>query len=128
MLARSFVGDRRLLHFSSGIVVCAKLALTSQEQERGLMFLESLGDNDGMLFEYKQPGALSFWMKNTLIPLSIAFIDYSGTCTGTIVDIQNMEPNSLQLHRAPKLVRAGLEVNHGWFERQGVQVGDQINW
>lgn len=125
---RAFVANRRLLYFPNGDYVHAQLATTYQAQERGLMFLESLGDNDGMLFEYKQPEALSFWMKNTLIPLSIAFIAYKGTRTGVIVDIQHMEPNSLEPHRTFDLVRASLEVNRGWFDQCSIKVGDQVIW
>ena len=127
MIVRAFVQGKRFLHFyPRSVVLCARLALTPSQQERGLMFLETLDDNDGMLFEYKQPGELSFWMKNTLIPLSIAFIDYNDEQSGTIIDIQDMEPKSSQLHKAPSAVQAALEVNRGWFEKHNIQVGDQV--
>ena len=94
------------------------------EQARGLMNRTTLGENRGMLFVYPQERELSFWMKNTLIPLSIAFIDSESR----IKDIQDMKPLD---DEPPSYVSAdpaqyALEVNRGFFEERGVKVGDRI--
>jgi uncharacterized membrane protein (UPF0127 family) len=128
MLVRSFVNNYRFLHFADGAVISAQLARTSQQQQKGLMFVEQLPDNEGMLFEYNQPQALSFWMKNTPLPLSVAFIDYVEPRLGTIVDIQHMEPYSLMSHRSSKFVHAALEVKQGWFQQHNIHSGDYITW
>ncbi|MCX5910226.1 MAG: DUF192 domain-containing protein [Deltaproteobacteria bacterium] len=96
---------------------------TEEQKARGLMFRESLGEDEGMLFVYGREEFLSFWMKNTRIPLSIAFMD----AKGRIVDIQEMEPFSLETHRSAYPAVYALEVNQGWFQRNGVQVGDRVN-
>ena len=76
-----------------------------------------------MLFIYPVPGPLSFWMKDTKIPLSIAFIDE----TGCILSIQKMVPMQIEeRYRSPKPVRYALEVNRGWFAKHDIAVGDVI--
>ena len=93
-------------------------------QSRGLMFRKSLSENEGMLFDFKEPGIYSFWMKNTLIPLSIAFLDERGEIT----KIEAMTPNdTVRFHRSPIGTRYGLEVNEGWFKRHNVRVGDKVS-
>jgi uncharacterized membrane protein (UPF0127 family) len=94
------------------------------ERARGLMYRTALGVNRGMLFVYPDERELSFWMKNTLIPLSIAFIDSERR----IVDIQDMKPLD---DKPPSYVSAdpaqyALEVNQGFFEKRGVKVGDRV--
>jgi len=94
------------------------------ERARGLMYRKALGVNRGMLFVYPEEQELSFWMKNTLIPLSIAFIDSERR----IVDIQDMKPLD---DEPPSYVSAdpaqyALEVNQGFFEEKGVKVGDRV--
>ena len=94
------------------------------ERARGLMYRTALGVNRGMLFVYPEEQKLSFWMRNTLIPLSIAFIDSELR----IVDIQDMRPLD---DEPPSYVSSGpaqyaLEVNQGFFEKRGVKVGDRV--
>ena len=94
------------------------------EQARGLMDRTTLGENRGMLFVYPQERELSFWMKNTLIPLSIAFIDSESR----IKDIQDMKPLD---DKPPHYVSAepaqyALEVNQGFFDERDVRVGDRV--
>ena len=94
------------------------------ERARGLMYRTALGVNRGMLFVFPEEQKLTFWMKNTLIPLSIAFIDSELR----IVDIQDMRPLD---DEPPSYVSSGpaqyaLEVNQGFFERRGVKVGDRV--
>lgn len=99
-----------------------KVARSEEEQARGLMFRERLGWNEGMLFVYDREEILSFWMKNTPLPLAIAFIDRRGK----IVDIQEMEPFSLRVHYSAFPAQYALEVNRGWFQKNGIGVGDGI--
>jgi uncharacterized membrane protein (UPF0127 family) len=108
-----------------------ELARTSQEHEVGLMFREYLPPDSGMLFVYQFQAREAYWMYNTLIPLSIAWIDRDGT----IVDIQDMprlnDPSNVQeasQHTYPPAAPYwyALEVNQGWFVQHGVGVGQQI--
>lgn len=96
-----------------------EVARSEQEKSRGLMFRKKLGENEGMLFVYGEEEILSFWMKNTPIPLSIAFINKSGR----IVDIQDMEPFSLKTHVSAYPAQFALEVNRGWFKQNGIGIG-----
>ena len=105
-----------------GRKIRVEVARTEDEKARGLMFRESLGKDEGMLFVYDQEELLTFWMKNTPIPLSIAFIDRKGK----IVDIQDMEPFSLETHTSAYPARYALEMNRGWFAREGIKVGDLV--
>ena len=88
----------------------------------GLMNRDALGSDDGMLFIFPQEQILSFWMKNTLIPLSIAFIKIDGR----IVQINSMKPYSLDSHFSHEKVKYALEMNDGWFTKHGVDVGDLV--
>lgn len=97
----------------------AEVARSAAEQGRGLMYRRKMAENVGMLFVYESEERLSFWMKNTFLPLSIAFIDDDGT----IVHIENMQPQTTATHRSPKAVRYALEMNQGWFEQRGIAVG-----
>ena len=100
----------------------AEVARTEAEKGRGLMFRQKLGKNEGMLFVYEKEERLSFWMKNTPIPLSIAFLDKSGL----IVDIQDMVPFSLQTRVSAFPAQYALEVNQGWFKTNEIFPGDQV--
>jgi uncharacterized protein len=108
-----------------------QLARTPAEHERGLMFVDVLPPDSGMLFVYQAQAQEAYWMYNTLIPLSIAFIDRDGT----IVDIQDMarldDPSDSQLASRFTYPPAApywyaLEVNQGWFVQHGVGVGQQM--
>jgi uncharacterized membrane protein (UPF0127 family) len=96
-----------------------ELARTADEKAMGLMFRNELDDGEGMLFIFEQDQIMSFWMKNTTIPLSIAFIN-SG---GRIIDIKDMTPLSLSSVRSSRSVRYALEAPQGWFERSSITVG-----
>jgi uncharacterized membrane protein (UPF0127 family) len=96
-----------------------ELARTTDEKAKGLMFRKKLDDGEGMLFIFEQDQIMSFWMKNTTIPLSIAFIS-SG---GRVIDIKDMSPLSLSTVRSSRSVRYALEAPQGWFERSGIAVG-----
>ena len=99
-----------------------ELARTPAERSRGLMSREELAEDGGMLFIFSGDTKAGFWMKDTLIPLSIAFI----AADGTILDVQEMEPLSEDKHRPPAPYRYALEVNQGWFEEQGFGTGDRV--
>ncbi len=105
------------------VPVRVEIADTNTEQERGLKERTELAENAGMLFVFPQEHQPSFFMKDTLIPLSVAFIDTEGY----IVDIQDMQPLDLTQHRSPKPVKYALEVNQGFFEERGIQVGNRVD-
>lgn len=89
---------------------------------RGLMFRESLAPDHGMLFLFPQPHQPCFWMKNTYVPLTVAFIDERGT----IISLADMQPESLDTHCAPAPIRYALEMEQGWFARHGAKPGTQV--
>jgi uncharacterized membrane protein (UPF0127 family) len=100
----------------------AELADTPETLREGLMDRDRLADGDGMLFVLGDPDIYCFWMKNTRIPLSIAFMD----AAGRIESIQDMQPQSLDPHCPVRPVVAALEMNQGWFGRAGVRAGDRV--
>lgn len=102
--------------------IVAEIARTPGERELGLMFRKDLPDGRGMLFVFESDERLSFWMKNTFVPLSIAYI----ASDGTIREILDMEPRSLAPVPSQHSVRYALEVPRGWFGRAGVRVGDPV--
>jgi uncharacterized membrane protein (UPF0127 family) len=111
------------VRLTAGIhVVNAELATTPQEREIGLMMRQSMAANDGMLFVFERPGQQCFWMKNTLIPLSIAFV----ADDGSIVNIDDMAPQTLDSHCSAKPVRFVLEMNQGWFAKRGIKPGFRL--
>jgi len=102
--------------------VALEIAQTDADRQRGLMGRPSMPTDQGMLFVFPQATRGGFWMRDTLIPLSIAFIQDDGT----IVDIQNMQPLDETPHVPPRPYRFALEVNQGWFAANGVKPGDQF--
>lgn len=107
------VGGRRVI---------AEVAADDETRSRGLMFRQRLAPDHGMLFVFPEAMQACFWMKNTPLPLSIAFID----SRGTIINLSDMQPQSLDSHcpLAPALY--ALEMEQGWFARNGVRPGAQI--
>ncbi|WP_020611713.1 DUF192 domain-containing protein [Sediminispirochaeta bajacaliforniensis] len=100
-----------------------EIADDQQERVKGLMFREKLSEDRGMIFVFEHDQLLGFWMKNTEIPLSIAYLDGSGT----IVDILPMIPHDLQPVYSSRSVRYAIELNRGAFEAAGVREGDHID-
>ena len=100
----------------------AEVADSPTERARGLMMRKSLAPNSGMLFVFPQPAVHCFWMKNTLIPLTIAFLDGDGT----IVTLADMQPHDETSHCPERAVRYALEMEQGWFARRGMKAGDRI--
>jgi len=108
---------------NSGIhVIKAEVANNEAQREQGLMFREKMGTNEGMVFVFDGPVGACMWMKNTLLPLSVAFID----ADGKIVNIEDMKPQTLDSHCAKKLVRYALEMNLGWFKQKNIKPGSVI--
>lgn len=101
-----------------------EVARTEGDRARGLMERKSLGKNEGMLFIFEEEGYHGFWMKNTLLPLSIAFM----TKEGKIVSITDMKPLDLSVHNPPKAILYALEMNKGWFAANGIKAGDIIRF
>jgi uncharacterized membrane protein (UPF0127 family) len=104
------------------VTITAEIARTDEERSQGLMHRKNLPDGEGMLFIFDRDQQLSFWMKNTLIPLSIAFI----ASDGRIIEIRNMQPHDETPVRSSRSVRYALEVPQGWFTRAGVTPGDIV--
>lgn len=99
-----------------------EVARSAAERSRGLSLRDNLPENRGMLFVFSGDTTAGFWMRDTSIPLSIAFI----AAGGIILDVQKMEPLSTELHRPPEPYRYALEVNRGWFGRHGFGTGDRV--
>ena len=101
----------------------AQLAVTPQQRQIGLMFRASMPNHEGMLFVFEDASPQCFWMRNTLIPLSIAFL----ADDGTVVNLADMKPQSDDSHCSAKPVRYALEMNQGWFTKRGVKPGTRIS-
>jgi uncharacterized protein len=107
------------------VVVHVEVAETDAERERGLMGRQELPADSGMAFVFPEDTTASFWMKNTLIPLSIAFYDDAGRIV-RILDMQPCRADPCPLYDPEVAYRGALEVNGGAFNRWGVQVGDRL--
>ncbi len=111
------------IKLTAGIhVINAEMATTPEQREIGLMFRPTMGANEGMLFTFDRPGQQCFWMKNTLIPLSAAFV----ADDGSIVNVEAMKPRTLDPHCSTQPVRFVLEMNDGWFARRGIKPGAKL--
>jgi len=109
---------------SAGIhLIQAEVAISDAERAQGLMFREKMGQNEGMVFRFNTPNQVCMWMKNTLLPLSVAFIDEAGSIT----NIEEMEPQTLDAHCASKPARYALEMNKGWFKKKNIKAGSKIS-
>lgn len=102
--------------------VSAEIAVHPEERNRGLMFRESLPEDHGMLFVFPEETVLRFWMRNTPLPLSIAYADAGGT----IVRIADLEPHDERAVSSVRPARYALEMTRGWFAEHGVYPGDRI--
>ena len=103
-------------------LIRAEVARTPQQTSTGMMFRREMGANEGMLFVFNDLEPRCFWMKNTLLPLSIAFIDDDGRIT----DLADMQPLSEQNHCSSRAVRFALEMNQGWFAKRGIKPGFKL--
>lgn len=105
-------------------IVYVEVASTREKRMLGLMYRDKLDKDHGMLFIYPQEQILSFWMKNTKIPLSIAFIGPDGTIT----QIESMFPKSLISHKSKDKVRYALEMEKGWFKKNNIRAGNKVSF
>ena len=106
----------------SGYEIAAEVAHNQLSRSQGLMYRESLEENTGMLFVFPGSGYYSMWMKNTYIPLSVAFIDVRGV----ILNIAEMQPETLTSHDAAGMAKYALEMNKGWFAARKITAGAQV--
>ena len=108
---------------AGNVTLTVELALTPAQREQGLMYRKELKDGEGMLFVFQSDQVLSFWMKNTFVPLSIAYISHDGR----ILEVFDMQPQNLDPVRSSRSVRYALEVPQGWFSRVGLGPGDKLD-
>jgi len=122
-LAQSAAQKLPSIPLSAGMhLIQAELARKPEERAIGLMHRTAMGANEGMLFVFEEPATQCFWMKNTLIPLSIAFL----ADDGSVVNIEDMKPQALDSHCSARPVRYALEMNQGWFAKRGFKAGSKV--
>jgi len=112
------VRQLRISHHTFSVEV----AHTEPARVQGLMFRQSLGENDGMLFVFSHPERYSMWMMNTDIPLSVAFLDEQGV----ILNIADMIPRTATAHSSAGAAKYALEMNLGWFAARNIKPGQRI--
>ena len=126
LCAQAFEGPQLNLHrikISAGMhQIDTQLAMTPIERQIGLMNRPAMPAHEGMLFVFEQPTKQCFWMKNTLLPLTAAFV----ADDGTIVNLEDMKPETLESHCSKKEVRYVLEMNQGWFAKRGIKAGSKL--
>ena len=103
-------------------LIDAQVAASDATRATGLMFRKEMPQTEGMLFVFEQPIVQCFWMKNTLLPLTIAFV----ADDGTIVNLADMKPQTTDSHCSTKPVRYVLEMNQGWFGKKGLKAGFKL--
>lgn len=113
---------QRVKLFAGMNVIDAQLALTPEQRQIGLMLRKDMPQHEGMLFVFEQPSQQCFWMKNTLLPLTAAFV----TDDGTIVNLADMKPQTMDSHCSAQPVRYVLEMNQGWFAKKGIKAGSRL--
>ena len=99
-----------------------QLALTPEQHQIGLMYRTDMPQGEGMLFVFPNPSKQCFWMKNTLLPLTAAFV----ADDGSIVNLEDMKPQTTDSHCSLKPVRYVLEMNQGWFAKKGLKAGSKL--
>jgi uncharacterized protein len=104
-------------------LIDTQVAATNEQRATGLMFRKNMPQNEGMLFVFEQPSVQCFWMKNTFLPLTAAFV----ADDGTIVNLVDMKPLSLDSHCSTQPVRFVLEMNQGWFAKKGLKAGFKLS-
>ncbi len=106
----------------NGNKIYAEVADTNAKKIQGLMYRKKMDENKGMIFLYKESQYMNFWMKNTYIPLSIAYIDENFK----ILEIYDMKPKDETSISSKNKVKYALEVNKGWYKKKGIKIGDSI--
>mgnify|MGYP001613399258 FL=1 len=111
------------IKISAGMhLIDTQVASSPEQREIGLMFRKNMPMAEGMLFAFEQAGVQCFWMKNTLLPLTAAFV----ADDGTIVNLADMKPQSTDSHCSARPVRFVLEMNQGWFAKKGIKAGFKL--
>ena len=111
------------VQISAGMhLIDVQVAATDAQRATGLMFRQQMPQTEGMLFVFDRPGQQCFWMKNTLLPLTAAFV----ADDGTIVNLADMKPQTTDSHCSTAPVRYVLEMNQGWFARKGLKAGFKL--
>jgi len=100
----------------------AQVAHTPDQRAVGLMFRKEMPQHEGMLFVFEQPSQQCFWMRNTLLPLTAAFV----ADDGTVVNLADMKPQTTDSHCSTRPVRYVLEMNQGWFAKKGIKPGMKL--
>lgn len=103
-------------------LINVQVAATNEQRATGLMFRKEMPTSEGMLFIFEQPSSQCFWMKNTLLPLTAAFV----ADDGTIVNLADMKPQTTNSHCSTQPVRYVLEMNQGWFAKRGIKPGSRL--
>lgn len=103
-------------------VMDVQVASTPEQRQTGLMFRKEMPQHEGMIFVFEHPAQQCFWMKNTLLPLTAAFV----ADDGTIVNLADMKPRTTEPHCSTKPVRYVLEMNKGWFAKKGIKAGTRL--
>jgi hypothetical protein len=121
--AHAWAADLPLVELGAGMYrIEAELAATPETRQVGLMQRREMAPQRGMVFVFTEDARHCMWMKNTLIPLSVAFVDRDGR----IVNIEDMQPRTETNHCAARPARYALEMNLGWFAGKGIKAGDQL--
>ena len=100
-----------------------QVALTPEQHQIGLMYRTAMPQGEGMLFVFPSPSKQCFWMKNTILPLTAAFV----ADDGSIVNLEDMQPQTTDSHCSLKPVRYVLEMNQGWFAKKGIKAGFKLS-
>ncbi len=103
-------------------VIDVQMALTPEQRQTGLMLRKNMPQHEGMIFVFERAGQQCFWMKNTLLPLTAAFV----ADDGTIVNLADMKPQTTTPHCSTSPVRMVLEMNKGWFAKKGLKAGSKL--
>ncbi len=115
--------DLPRIKLSAGMhLIDTQVAATPVQRATGLMFRQDMPSGEGMLFAFEEAAPQCFWMKNTLIPLTAAFV----ADDGTIINLADMKPQTTEAHCSLKPVRYVLEMNQGWFAKKGIKAGSKL--
>jgi len=115
--------DLQRIVLTAGIhQIDTQVAVTQEQHAIGLMYRKDMPQHEGMLFVFQNPGKQCFWMKNTDLPLTAAFV----ADDGTIVNLEDMKPQTTDSHCSVKPVRYVLEMNQGWFAKKGLKAGAKL--
>ncbi len=113
---------------ASEIMLIVEVVETEETRQNGLMFRKKLAEDHGMLFVFQQASKLSFWMKNTLIPLDMIFVDEKGKIVHIEHAAQPCEADPCRVYSSPVAAKYVLEINGGLSRKLGIQTGDRVGW